>query len=398
MNGVLCSQSEARPWWKLLKTIAGIEAHELNTQTWIYTTLACWTEVYGKLQMPQLADRGDKRKQERKSLSIQGFRYFTNPDSQVYVNIPQVGASGRYIQNGNKKTVMSQKHLWATLSNHMYTLTCKGFCCILPFFNWLNVAIFFPKNRCCGPGTAQTVHYEVIWRVLTGILHELCIHFCAYPLLFIMIKYKQIFGKNICLWFVSSKVLKISETQLPAGSPSATMLNEVIMNELTVYSQSYKNNFSSIFVKQHWITHIKLSKAILYLPFVFIFNYALMEKQHLFLNLMNSNCSISNEYTLQYMTNFRIYKYQWSLQLAEHLPGRERWANLHFLRVKWEMFRVYGKTYLFQLTYTITWYMSLVTWQCYNNLVTRAQGGSLNNFPIMGDDLFSTTLTETLKS
>lgn len=33
MNGALCSQSEARPWWKLLKTIAGIEAHELNTQT-----------------------------------------------------------------------------------------------------------------------------------------------------------------------------------------------------------------------------------------------------------------------------------------------------------------------------------------------------------------------------
>lgn len=212
-----------------------------------------------------------------------------------------------------------------------------------------------------------------------------------------MIKYKEIFGKNICLWFVSSEVLKISETQLPAGSPSATMLNEVIMNELTVYSQSYKNSFSSIFVKQHWITHIKFSKAILYLPFVFIFKNSLMEKQHLFLNLMNSNCSISNECTLQYMTNFRIYKYQWSLQLAEYLPGRERWANLHFLRVKWEMFRVYGKTYLFQLTYTITWYMSLVTWQCYNNLMTRAQGVSLNNFPIMGDDLFSTMLTETLK-
>lgn len=31
MNGALCSQSEAHPWWKLLKTIAGIEAHELNT-------------------------------------------------------------------------------------------------------------------------------------------------------------------------------------------------------------------------------------------------------------------------------------------------------------------------------------------------------------------------------
>lgn len=29
MNGALCSQSEAHPWWKLLKTIAGIEVHEL---------------------------------------------------------------------------------------------------------------------------------------------------------------------------------------------------------------------------------------------------------------------------------------------------------------------------------------------------------------------------------
>jgi len=56
-----------------------------------------------------------------------------------------------------------------------------------------------------------------------------------------------------------------------------------------------------------------------------------MEKQHLFLNLMNSNCSVSNENTLHYMINFRIYKYQWSLQLAEYLPRRERWANLHFL-------------------------------------------------------------------
>lgn len=92
---------------------------------------------------------------------------------------------------------------------------------------------------------------------------------------------------------------------------------------------------------------------------------------------MNSNCSVSNENILQYTTNFRIYKYQWNLQPAEYLPGRERWANLHFLRLKWEMFRVYGKTYLFQLTYTITCYMSLVTWQCYNNLETRAQGVSL---------------------
>lgn len=109
-----------------------------------------------------------------------------------------------------------------------------------------------------------------------------------------------------------------------------------------------------------------------------------MEKQQLFLNLMNSNCSISNENTLQHMINFRIYKYQWSLQLAEYLPRRERWDNLHFLRAKWEMFRVYGKTYLFQLTYTITWYMSLVTWQCYNNLVTRNQEVSLNSFPMVG--------------
>lgn len=77
------------------------------------------------------------------------------------------------------------------------------------------------------------------------------------------------------------------------------------------------------------------------------------------------------------MINFRIYKYQWSLQLAVYLLRRERWANLHFLRVKWEMFRVYGKPYLFQLTYSITWYMSLVTWQCYNNFVARAQGVSL---------------------
>lgn len=122
-----------------------------------------------------------------------------------------------------------------------------------------------------------------------------------------------------------------------------------------------------------------------------------MEKQYLFLNPMSSNCSISNENTLQYIINFRIYKYQWSLQLAVYLPRRERWANLHFLRVKWEMFWVYGKRYLFQLTYTITWYMSLVTWQCYNNLVTRAQGASLKNFPVLGNDLFHPSLTETLK-
>ena len=51
-----------------------------------------------------------------------------------------------------------------------------------------------------------------------------------------MIKYKPIFGKIFAYSFISSKVLKISEMQIPAGSPNATMLKEVIMNELTVYS------------------------------------------------------------------------------------------------------------------------------------------------------------------
>lgn len=79
MNGALCSQSEARPWWKLLKTIAGIEAHELNIQTWIYTTLDCWTEVYGKLQMPQLADWA--KKENKKENPYQYKDLDTNPDS-----------------------------------------------------------------------------------------------------------------------------------------------------------------------------------------------------------------------------------------------------------------------------------------------------------------------------
>lgn len=89
--------------------------------------------------------------------------------------------------------------------------------------------------------------------------------------------------------------------------------------------------------------------------------------------------------------NFRIYKYQWSLWLAEYLPGRENWSSLYFLRVKWEMFGVYGKTLLFQLTYTITCHVT-------NNLVTRSQRDSLNCFPLVGDDVFSIMLTEILKS
>ena len=54
------------------------------------------------------------------------------------------------------------------------------------------------------------------------------------------------------------------------------------------------------------------------------------------------------------MKNFRIYKYQWGLWLAEYLPGREIWYKLHFLRVKWEMLGVYSKSFLAQLTFTIT--------------------------------------------
>lgn len=55
-----------------------------------------------------------------------------------------------------------------------------------------------------------------------------------------MIKYRLIFGKIFAYSFVSSKVLKISEMQIPAGSLTATILKEVIMNELTVYSLCYK--------------------------------------------------------------------------------------------------------------------------------------------------------------
>lgn len=54
------------------------------------------------------------------------------------------------------------------------------------------------------------------------------------------------------------------------------------------------------------------------------------------------------------MKNFRIYKYQWGLWLAEYLPGREIRYTLHFLRVKWEMLGVYSKSFLSQLTSTIT--------------------------------------------
>lgn len=67
-------------------------------------------------------------------LQIQMFRY---------LNVPQVEASGRCIQKINKYTLTFLQQLHAILSKHMYTESCKGFCCILLFFTGLNVAIIF---------------------------------------------------------------------------------------------------------------------------------------------------------------------------------------------------------------------------------------------------------------
>lgn len=74
------------------------------------------------------------------------------------------------------------------------------------------------------------------------------------------------------------------------------------------------------------------------------------------------------------MKNFRIYKYQWGLWLAEYLPGREIWYKLHFLREKWEMLGVYSKSFLSQLTSTITCHVR-------SNLARRAWRAGLKCFP-----------------
>lgn len=82
------------------------------------------------------------------------------------------------------------------------------------------------------------------------------------------------------------------------------------------------------------------------------------------------------------MKNFRIYKYQWGLWLAEYLPGREIRYKLHFLRVKWEMLGVYSKSFLSQLTSTITCHVT-------SNLASRAWRVCLKCLPRkLGDDVW----------
>jgi hypothetical protein len=79
------------------------------------------------------------------------------------------------------------------------------------------------------------------------------------------------------------------------------------------------------------------------------------------------NSSILNKCEAGFMKNFRIYKYHWGIWLAEYLPGREIWYKLHFLRVKWEMLGVYSKSFLSQLTSTITCHVI-------SNLASRTGG------------------------
>lgn len=83
----------------------------------------------------------------------------------------------------------------------------------------------------------MTVHYEVTRRAVAGMLHEHYHCICAYLPLFIKIKYRMIFGKTFSLFIC---FLKSSEIHIPAGTASASILKEVIMNELTVYSLCYK--------------------------------------------------------------------------------------------------------------------------------------------------------------
>lgn len=83
----------------------------------------------------------------------------------------------------------------------------------------------------------MTVHYEATSRAVTRMLCEHYHCFCAYLPLFIKIKYRMIFGKKFSLFIC---FLKSCEMQIPAGTATASILKEVIMNELTVYSLCYK--------------------------------------------------------------------------------------------------------------------------------------------------------------
>lgn len=138
MNGALCSQSKAHPWWKLLKTIAGIEAHELNTEVF-YTTLVCWTEMYCKLEDTINSQQEDSQQLKLyiDRLQIHTFRYFLR-----FHWLKLEADAARMVTN----TFL--QHLCATLSKHMYTQSCKGFCFILLFYTGSSEAIIFPKTSC----------------------------------------------------------------------------------------------------------------------------------------------------------------------------------------------------------------------------------------------------------
>lgn len=187
MNGVLCSQREAHPWWELLKTIAGIEAHELNSQTWTCTTPACWVGAYCKLQRPQLADWGDQRQAAGKSLTIPGFTsylYMLQIQTFRYLlmfhRLKHQADASRKLINTCQQSCNNYVPLYQSIN---ILRVVKAFLAFSSFAG-LNIAIISPKNRCCGPSTVQTVHYEVTKRAVTGILHELYNCICAYLPLF----------------------------------------------------------------------------------------------------------------------------------------------------------------------------------------------------------------------